>query len=98
MARPPANTRLRLAAALGRAAQRASQALGRGNGAVIGGKVASVVCPDVLRRAAAGMPAVGGSGTKGKSTTTPLIRAAPDRLRPPATKIHCANLPNGVGS
>src|SRR5436190_15183866 len=98
MARPPADTRLRLAATLGRAAQRASQALGRGNGAVIGGKVASVVCPDVLRRAAAGMPAVAVSGTNGKTTTTRLIATALETLGPVATNFHGANLPNGVVS
>jgi len=95
---PSADTRLRLAAALGRAAQRTSQRLGRGNGAVIGGKVATLVCPDALARAAAGMPAVAVSGTNGKTTTTRLIATALETLGPVATNIHGANLPNGVVS
>jgi UDP-N-acetylmuramyl tripeptide synthase len=95
---PSADTRLRVAAALGRAAQRTSQRLGRGNGAVIGGKVATLVCPDALARAAAGMPAVAVSGTNGKTTTTRLIATALETLGPVATNIHGANLPNGVVS
>jgi UDP-N-acetylmuramyl tripeptide synthase len=92
------DTRLRLAGVLGRAAQRASQRLGRGNGAVIGGKVATLVCPDVLTRAAAGVPAVAVSGTNGKTTTTRLIATALETLGPVASNVHGANLPNGVVS
>ncbi len=98
MAPAPADTRLRLATALGRAAQRTSLRLGRGNGAVIGGKVATLVCPDILGRAAAGVPAVAVSGTNGKTTTTRLIATALETLGPVATNVHGANLPNGVVS
>jgi UDP-N-acetylmuramyl tripeptide synthase len=98
MAPAPADPRLRLATALGRAAQRASLRLGRGNGAVIGGKVATLVCPDILGRAAAGVPAVAVSGTNGKTTTTRLIATALETLGPVATNVHGANLPNGVVS
>jgi lipid II isoglutaminyl synthase (glutamine-hydrolysing) len=98
MAPDSPDTRLRLAGVLGRAAQRASQRLGRGNGAVIGGKVATLVCPDVLARAAAGRPAVAVSGTNGKTTTTRLIASALETLGPVASNIHGANLPNGVVS
>jgi lipid II isoglutaminyl synthase (glutamine-hydrolysing) len=98
MAHRPPDTRLRLASALGRAAQRTSLRLGRGNGAVIGGKVATLVCPDVLTRAAAGLPAVAVSGTNGKTTTTRLIATALETLGPVASNVHGANLPNGVVS
>ena len=98
MAQPTHDTRLRLAGVLGRAAQRASQRLGRGNGAVIGGRVATIVCPDVLARAAAGLDAVAVSGTNGKTTTTRLIATALGTLGPVASNIHGANLPNGVVS
>src|SRR3954451_24937152 len=98
MARPPSDPRLRLAGTLGRAAQRTSLRLGRGNGAVIGGKVATLLCPDVLTRATAGLPAVAVSGTNGKTTTTRLIATALETLGPVASNIHGANLPNGVVS
>ena len=56
------------------------------------------MCPDVLARAAAGVPAVAVSGTNGKTTTTRLIATALETLGPVATNIHGANLPNGVVS
>ncbi len=92
------DTRLLLAGALGRAAERASRRLGRGNGAVIGGRVATIVHPGVLARAAAGRTAVAVSGTNGKTTTTRLIAAALATEGPVVTNIHGANLPNGVVS
>ena len=90
--------RVRLAASLGRAAQRASMRLGRGNGAVIGGRVASLVCPDILERVSAGVTAVAVSGTNGKTTTTRLIATALATAGPVVTNVHGANLPNGVVS
>src|SRR6476620_9954199 len=95
---PTADTRLRVAAALGRAAQRTSQRLGRGNGAVIGGRIATLVCPDVLTRASAGVTAVAVTGTNGKTTTTRLIATALGTIGPVVTNTHGANLPNGVVS
>jgi UDP-N-acetylmuramyl tripeptide synthase len=92
------DTRLLLAETLGRAAERASRRLGRGNGAVIGGRVATIVHPGVLARAAAGRTAVAVSGTNGKTTTTRLVAAALATAGPVVTNIHGANLPNGVVS
>jgi UDP-N-acetylmuramyl tripeptide synthase len=91
-------TRLLLAARLGRAAQAASKRLGRGNGAVIGGSVASFVYPGILTRAASGVTAVAVSGTNGKTTTTRLIAAALATQSDVLTNVHGANLPNGVVS
>ena len=92
------DTRLLLAARLGRAAQAASKRLGRGNGAVIGGSIASLVYPDILTRASAGITAVAVSGTNGKTTTTRLIAAALATRGRVLTNAHGANLPNGVVS
>jgi UDP-N-acetylmuramyl tripeptide synthase len=92
------DTRLLLAARLGRAAQAASKRLGRGNGAVIGGSVATFVYPGILTRAAAGVTAVAVSGTNGKTTTTRLIAAALGTQSDVLTNVHGANLPNGVVS
>ncbi len=92
------DTRLLLAARLGRAAQTASKRLGRGNGAVIGGSVATFVCPDILTEAASDVTAVAVSGTNGKTTTTRLIAAALATRSGVLTNAHGANLPNGVVS
>jgi UDP-N-acetylmuramyl tripeptide synthase len=92
------DTRLRIAGALGRAAEQASRRLGRGNGAVIGGRVATIVYPGVLAHAAEGVTAVAVSGTNGKTTTTRLIAAALATRGPVVTNTHGANLPNGVVS
>ncbi|HKA04351.1 MAG TPA: MurT ligase domain-containing protein [Acidimicrobiales bacterium] len=92
------DTRLLLAARLGRAAQAASKRLGRGNGAVIGGSVARFVCPDILTVAASDVTAVAVSGTNGKTTTTRLIAAALATRSGVLTNDHGANLPNGVVS
>jgi UDP-N-acetylmuramyl tripeptide synthase len=96
MARPLLNPRMRVAIGLGRLAQEASRRLGRGNGAVIGGRVAALACPDILRRAAAGRVAVAVSGTNGKTTTTRFIANALATQGPVVTNTHGANLPNGV--
>jgi len=92
------DTRLLLAARLGRAAQAASKRLGRGNGAVIGGSVATFVYRDILTRAASDVTAVAVSGTNGKTTTTRLIAAALATQTGVLTNAHGANLPNGVVS
>ena len=71
---PPLRTRLAVVA--GRAASRASRLLGRGHGAVIGGRVAMKVDPGVLGRLVAGRPVTVVTGTNGKTTTTRLVAAA----------------------
>jgi UDP-N-acetylmuramyl tripeptide synthase len=92
------DARYRVGTTLGRTAQRASRRFTRGKGAVIGGRVAAIVCPDVLVRAAHGLPAVAVSGTNGKTTTTRLVAAALSTTGPVITNTHGANLPNGVVS
>jgi UDP-N-acetylmuramyl tripeptide synthase len=92
------DARYRVGTTLGRTAQRASRRFTRGKGAVIGGRVASIVCPDVLARAAHGLHAVAVSGTNGKTTTTRFVAAALATGGPVITNTHGANLPNGVVS
>ncbi len=90
---PPLRTRLAVVA--GRAASRASQLLGRGHGAVIGGRVAMRVDPGVLGRLVAGRPVTVVTGTNGKTTTTRLVAAALGAERTVASN-RGANLPSGM--
>ena len=93
---PPARSvRTRLAVAAGRAASRASQLLGRGHGAVIGGRVAMRIDPSVLSRLVAGRPVTVVSGTNGKTTTTRLVASALGVERSVASN-RGANLPAGL--
>ena len=68
--------RARAALATGRAAGRLSQALGRGSGSMIGGRLALRVDPQVLRAVAGERRTVVVTGTNGKSTVTALVAAA----------------------
>ena len=90
---PPLRTRLAVVA--GRAASRASRLLGRGHGAVIGGRVAMKVDPGVLGRLVAGRPVTVVTGTNGKTTTTRLVAAALGAERTVASN-RGANLPSGM--
>jgi UDP-N-acetylmuramyl tripeptide synthase len=91
-----ASPRTRAAVALGRATRRISRRLGQGRGAVIGGRMTSLVAPQALHDLAAGMEAVAVSGTNGKTTTTKLVATALRTLGPVVSNIEGANLPNGV--
>jgi lipid II isoglutaminyl synthase (glutamine-hydrolysing) len=79
----------------GRAASRASQLLGRGHGAVIGGRVAMRLDPGVLARLVAGRPVTVVTGTNGKTTTTKLVATALGGDRVVASN-RGANLPSGM--
>jgi len=68
--------RARLALATGRSAGRLSQALGKGSGSMIGGRLALRVDPQVLRAVAGDRRSVLVTGTNGKSTVTALVAAA----------------------
>ncbi|TQM62965.1 Mur ligase family protein [Humibacillus xanthopallidus] len=68
--------RARAALATGKAAGRLSQALGRGSGSMIGGRLALRVDPEVLRAVAGDRRTVVVTGTNGKSTVTALVAAA----------------------
>ena len=92
VARP---ARTRLAVAAGRVASRASRLLGRGHGAVIGGRVAMRVDPAVLAKLVGGRPVTVVTGTNGKTTTTRLLAAGLGAERTVAAN-RGANLPPGL--
>ncbi|MBX9390866.1 MurT ligase domain-containing protein [Streptomonospora nanhaiensis] len=87
--------RAQLAAALGKGAASLSRATGRGDGSVIGGRIALKVEPDLLAKLARGRRLALVSATNGKTTTTRLIAAALRELGPVATNEHGANMPTG---
>lgn len=68
--------RTRVAVAAGRFAAAASRRLGRGHGAIIGGRVTLALDPKALHRLTAGRPVVIITGTNGKTTTTRLTAEA----------------------
>ncbi len=91
---PP--TVLRVAAStLSRGAGAVSRALGRGDGAVIGGRLLSQ-WPGAARRLAGGRQVVLVSGTNGKTTTTLMLARALGTGGPVATNATGANTPPGI--
>ena len=87
--------RAQLASVLGRSAAGLSRATGRGDGSVIGGKIALKVEPDLLAKLARGRRLALVSATNGKTTTTRLISQALRDLGEVATNEHGANMPTG---
>ncbi len=89
---------LRSAAALsaGRAAATLSQALGRGSGTMIGGRLALRLDPRVLATVADGRRPAIVTGTNGKSTVTALTAAALSVGGPVVTNSTGANMPDGI--
>ncbi|GAB3479775.1 MurT ligase domain-containing protein [Nocardiopsis coralliicola] len=87
--------RAQLASALGKGAASLSRATGRGDGSVIGGRVALKVQPNLLAQLARGRQLALVSATNGKTTTTRLISAALRELGEIATNEHGANMPTG---
>ncbi|MEU0492624.1 MurT ligase domain-containing protein [Nocardiopsis sp. NPDC006139] len=87
--------RAQLASVLGRSAAGLSRATGRGDGSVIGGKIALKVEPDLLAKLAKGRRLALVSATNGKTTTTRLISHALRELGEVATNEHGANMPTG---
>jgi lipid II isoglutaminyl synthase (glutamine-hydrolysing) len=87
--------RTRTAVVAGRLASRASRLLGRGHGAVIGGRVTLAVDGQALTRLVGTRPVTVVTGTNGKSTTTRLVAEAlsADRL---AVANRGANMPPGL--
>jgi UDP-N-acetylmuramyl tripeptide synthase len=88
--------RTRLAVAAGDAAGRLSRRLGRGQGAVVAGRVTLRIDPEALRRLGAGRQTALVSATNGKTTTTRLLVAAVGG--DVATNASGANLPAGMVS
>lgn len=87
--------RAQLASVLGRSAASLSRATGRGDGSVIGGRVALKVEPDLLAKLAQGRRLALVSATNGKTTTTRLISHALREFGDVATNEHGANMPTG---
>lgn len=87
--------RTRAASAVSRAAAALSRATGRGDGAVIGGRIGLLIDPDLLANLAAGRRVALVTGTNGKTTTTRLTAAALGVLGPVATNSLGANMPSG---
>src|SRR5689334_13338000 len=90
--------RAKVATTLSRGAAALSRATGRGDGAVIGGKIGLMVDPNLLANLAAGREIALISGTNGKTTTTRLTAAALGVLGPVATNSLGANMPTGHAS
>ncbi len=87
--------RAQLATALVRTAARLSRMTGRGDGAVIGGRIGLAVEPRLLTVLARGRQVALVSGTNGKTTTTRLLAAALGTLGPVASNSYGANMPTG---
>ena len=90
--------RAKVATTLSRGAAALSRATGRGDGAVIGGKIGMMIDPNLLANLAAGREIALISGTNGKTTTTRLTAAAMGVLGPVATNSLGANMPTGHAS
>ncbi len=88
--------RATLALAGGRGAAALSQALGRGSGTMIGGRVALRMDPHVLATVAGGRRPVLVTGTNGKSTVTALAAAALSPGGAVVTNATGANMPDGI--
>jgi UDP-N-acetylmuramyl tripeptide synthase len=81
---------------VGQLASWLSRRLGRGAGAVIGGRVTLALDPGALARLAAGRQVVVVSGTNGKTTTAHMIAAALRSLGPVAHNSTGANMSDGA--
>ncbi|MGH6654679.1 MAG: MurT ligase domain-containing protein [Actinocrinis sp.] len=88
--------RAKVAVAAGKVTGAVSRAAGRGSGAVIGGRVALRLDPELLERLTAGRECVLVSATNGKTTTTRLIAEALRALGPVASNALGANMPAGI--
>ncbi len=88
--------RAKVAVAAGKVTGAVSRAAGRGSGAVIGGRVALRLDPELLERLTVGRQCVLVSATNGKTTTTRLIAEALRALGPVASNALGANMPAGI--
>lgn len=88
--------RLRAATGLGRLAGATSRTLGRGDGFVIGGRVALTLYPEAFKQLVAGRRVAFVSATNGKTTTTRLLAAALGAAGPVITNNSGANMPSGL--
>jgi UDP-N-acetylmuramyl tripeptide synthase len=88
--------RARVAVAAGKLTGAVSRAAGRGSGAVVGGRVALRLDPELLRRLTAGRSCVLVSATNGKTTTTRLVAEALRAKGPVVSNALGANMPAGI--
>jgi UDP-N-acetylmuramyl tripeptide synthase len=88
--------RTRFAISVGRAAARASQLAGRGEGMVVGGKITLKLAPRAIADLANGRVAALVSATNGKTSTTRLLANAVEQLGPVLTAQTGANMTSGV--
>lgn len=93
---PPLSLRGRLGSVAGRAAGQLSRAMGRGDGTVIGGIVASRVDPRFLRRLTQGKTVVLLTGTNGKTTTSHMTATALGTAGPVAFNADGSNMEPGL--
>jgi lipid II isoglutaminyl synthase (glutamine-hydrolysing) len=87
--------RAKLASSVSKGAAALSRATGRGDGAVIGGRLGLMIDPELLAHLSEGRRIALVSGTNGKTTTTRLTTAAVGVLGPVATNSLGANMPTG---
>jgi CobQ-like glutamine amidotransferase family enzyme/UDP-N-acetylmuramyl tripeptide synthase len=73
-----------------------SRLSGRGSGSIIGGRVALLVCPDLIERLALGKTIAIVSGTNGKTTTTRLLVEALGGAGIVASSPTGSNMPAGI--
>ncbi len=92
---PKKPLRSKLASSVSRSAAALSRATGRGDGAVIGGKIGLMIDPNLLANLAVGREIALISGTNGKTTTTRLTAAALGVRGEVATNSFGANMPTG---
>jgi UDP-N-acetylmuramyl tripeptide synthase len=85
-----------VAVAAGKLTGAVSRAAGRGSGAVVGGRIALKLDPELLRRLTAGRACVLISATNGKTTTTRLVAEALRAKGPVASNALGANMPAGI--
>ncbi|MEY4039842.1 MAG: hypothetical protein RLZZ52_710 [Actinomycetota bacterium] len=88
--------RTRLAISAGKLAAATSRLAGRGEGMIIGGKVALAVSPHALRDLAQGRVAALVSATNGKTSTTRLLATALSQGGPVASPTTGANMTEGA--
>jgi UDP-N-acetylmuramyl tripeptide synthase len=87
--------RAKFATSVSKGAAALSRATGRGDGAVIGGRLGLMIDPELLAHLSDGRRIALISGTNGKTTTTRLTTAALGVLGPVATNSLGANMPTG---
>ena len=88
--------RAKVAVAASRLTGAVSRVAGKGSGAVIGGRVALMVDPELLARLTAGREVVLVSATNGKTTTTRLVSQALRARGSVASNALGANMPAGI--